>query len=150
MDYMVHNECSVNTGPAPTKMATSQQPDDRGTIMSRKLQIHDDHKNSSYVAMLDDQVAGVVVYKRFGDRVVIRHTVVEPEFRGGGVGTDMVRAVLDDMRDRREKLTNYCGFVADFIADNTGYQDLVDRGRPGLTLPREKRGKERLAPALYQ
>jgi hypothetical protein len=62
----------------------------------------------------------------------------------------MVRAVLDDLRRRGQKLTNYCGFVADFIETNIDYQDLIDRNHAGVTLHRDKRGKDSDAPAVYQ
>src|ERR1700759_70106 len=97
--------------------------------------INNDGK-SCYGGGIDDQGVGVVVYKRIGGRVVIRHTVVEPEFRGKGLGAQLVRAVLDDLRKRGDKITNYCGFVADFIADNPEYRSVVDADRPGVTAPR--------------
>jgi uncharacterized protein len=124
--------------------------DSTGGAMSSGLQVRDNSENSSYEGVVDGEVVGLVVYKRLGDRVVIRHTAIAPEFRGAGLGTDLVRAVLDDLRRRGQKLTNYCGFVADFIETNIDYQDLVDRNHAGVTLPRDKRGKGGDAPALYQ
>jgi predicted GNAT family acetyltransferase len=101
---------------------------------------NNDSKNC-YDGVIDDQVVGVVVYKRVGGRIVIRHTVIEPQFRGKGLGTQLVRTVLDDLRQRGDKLTNYCGFVADFIADNPEYQSVVDAERRGVTAPRDSRGQ---------
>lgn len=118
--------------------------------MSSDLQVRDNTENDCYEGIVDGKVVGLVVYKRLGDRVVIRHTVVDREFRGAGMGTDMVRGVLDDLRRRGEKLTNYCGFVADFIETNIDYQDIVDRNHAGITLPRDKRGRDSDAPAIYQ
>ena len=62
----------------------------------------------------------------------------------------MVRTVLDDLRERGDKLTNYCGFVADFIADNPEYQSIVDADRPGVTASRDMRGPNGVTPATYQ
>lgn len=94
--------------------------------MDSTLEIRDNADNECYEAVVDDKVVGLVVYTRRGERVVILHTVVEPEFRGAGLGTKMVRGVLDDVRKRGERLANYCGFVADFLADNDDYRDLID------------------------
>jgi uncharacterized protein len=119
--------------------------------MSSALRLRDNVDNDCYEAFRDDdKLVGVVVYKRIGDRIAIRHTVVEPQFRGSGLGTQMVRLVLDDLRELGAKLTNYCGFVADFIADNPDYQNLVNLEHPGVTLPRDKRGKNSTAPATHQ
>jgi uncharacterized protein len=121
-----------------------------GAAMNSDLQIRDDTENGYYEGTVDGKVVGMVVYKRLADRVVIRHTVIEPEFRGAGMGTDMVRAVLDDVRRQGHKLTNYCGFVADFLEANVDYQDLVDPKHAGVTLHRDKRGKDSDSPAVYQ
>jgi hypothetical protein len=114
------------------------------------MQISNNDGKNCYEGVIEDQVVGVVVYKRIGGRVVIRHTVIEPEFRGKGLGAQLVRMVLDDLRERGDKLTNYCGFVADFIADNPEYQSLVDAERPGVTAPHDMRGPNGPMPATYQ
>jgi predicted GNAT family acetyltransferase len=105
------------------------------------MRITDNDSRSCYEGVIDDRVVGVVVYKRIGGRVIIRHTVIEPEFRGRGLGAELLRTVLDDLRARGDKLTNYCGFVADFIADNPEYQSVVNADRPGVTAPRAMRGQ---------
>jgi predicted GNAT family acetyltransferase len=114
------------------------------------MQISNNDSKNCYEGVIDDQVVGVVVYKRFGGRVVIRHTVIESDFRGMGLGAQLVRAVLDDLRRRGDTLTNYCGFVADFIADNPEFQSVVDADRPGLTAPRDMRGQNGVTPPTYQ
>ena len=115
--------------------------------MSAVMRIINNNNKSCYEGIIDDQVVGVVVYKRIGGRVVIRHTVIEPEFRGKGLGAQLVRTVLDDLRERGDQLTNYCGFVADFIADNPEYQGVVDADRPGVTAPRDMRGQNGVTPS---
>lgn len=114
------------------------------------MRITDNEAESCYEGVVDDRVVGVVVYKRIRGRVVIRHTAIEPAFRGKGLGAQLVRSVLDDLRRRGDKISNYCGFVADFIADNPEYHDVVDADRPGVTAPRDLRVSERVEPAPYQ
>jgi len=114
------------------------------------MRIANNESKGCYEGVVDDQVVGVVVYKRIGGRVVIRHTVIEPEFRGKGLGSKLVRSVLEELRQRGDKVANYCGFVADFIADNPEYQILVDADRPGVTAPRDLRGPDGVTPASYQ
>jgi predicted GNAT family acetyltransferase len=114
------------------------------------MQIINNASKNCYEGVTGDEVVGVVVYKRIRGRVVIRHTVIEPESRGKGLGAQLVRAVLDDLRERGDKLTNYCGFVADFIADNPDYQSVVDAEHPGVTSPRDLRGQNGVTPATYQ
>lgn len=103
--------------------------------MRSVMQVSNNDEKSCYEGVVDDQIVGLVIYKRIGGRIVIRHTAIEPDFRGKGLGAQLVRTVLDDLRAHGDKITNYCGFVADFIADNPEYQSLFDADRPGVTAP---------------
>ena len=99
--------------------------------MGLDIAIRNNTEAGSYDALLDDRVVGVIEYERVGDRMVFRHTVVEPAFRGRGVASTLVRAALDDLTANRLSLTNYCGFVTDFIGAHPEYAGLQDHPRLG-------------------
>jgi predicted GNAT family acetyltransferase len=103
--------------------------------MGLDIAIRNNTESASYDALLEDRVVGVIVYERRGDRMIFRHTIVEPEFRGRGVASTLVRAALDDLTANRLTLTNYCGFVTEFIGEHPEYASLVDAEHPGLTPP---------------
>jgi predicted GNAT family acetyltransferase len=105
--------------------------------MDSGITIQNSTESGSYDAVLGDRVVGTIVYERRDGRLVIRHTVVDPEFRGQGIATALARAALDDLRESGTTLTNYCGFIADFIARNPGYATVVDAARPGRAHPRD-------------
>jgi predicted GNAT family acetyltransferase len=96
-----------------------------------EITVRDNTESQSYDALIGDQVVGAIVYERSGRRLVFSHTIVEPEFRRRGIGTMLVTKALDDVRARDMTLTNYCEFVADFIAAHPGYADLIDAEHPG-------------------
>ncbi|WP_106850359.1 GNAT family N-acetyltransferase [Blastococcus sp. Marseille-P5729] len=73
----------------------------------------------------DGDVAGYADYHLSGDRVVFPHTVTHPQYREQGVAAQVVRAALDDARDRGLKVVPSCWYVAGFIRDNPEYADLV-------------------------
>jgi hypothetical protein len=58
-------------------------------------------------------------------------TVVDPEHRGRGIATMLVKAALDDLRAKELTLTNCCRFVGGLHRRPPGYADLVDASRPG-------------------
>jgi predicted GNAT family acetyltransferase len=96
-----------------------------------EIAVRDNAESRTYDALIGDQVVGTIVYEHAGPRLVFRHTIVEPEFRGRGIGTMLVTRALDDVRAKGVTLTNYCGFVSEFIAAHPGYADLIDAEHPG-------------------
>ena len=62
---------------------------------------------------------------RRGEVVVLPHTVIDPPERGRGWGEVLVRAALDDLRRRDVRVVPQCWFVAEFVALNPEYGDLV-------------------------
>ncbi|MFI5613273.1 GNAT family N-acetyltransferase [Amycolatopsis sp. NPDC051903] len=101
--------------------------------------------SGSYDAVIDGQVVGMIVYQLPGGgrRVTFSHTIVDPEFRGRGVATRLVKNALDDLRARELTLTNYCTFVADYIADHPEYKELVDARFPGSAVVPDRAPRER-------
>ena len=105
--------------------------------MDDRITIVDNPESGSYDAARGDRVIGTIVYKRREDRMVIRHTVVDPQFRGQGIGQALARRALDDLAASGTTLTNYCGFIADYIERNPQYAALIDPGQPGRAHPRD-------------
>lgn len=63
-----------------------------------------------YEARIGDQLAGWVEYGRVRSRLVALHTEVPPEFGGRGIGSALVRRVLDDARAAGLTVTPRCPF----------------------------------------
>jgi uncharacterized protein len=91
-----------------------------------------DPSDRTYSATVNGEVVGTLIYELEGSRVVLTHTIVEPGAREHGVGSTLVREVLDDLRDQGKTVTVMCPFVTEFIADHPEYADLVDRDHPGV------------------
>jgi predicted GNAT family acetyltransferase len=74
----------------------------------------------------DGEVAGFIVYRRDNGVITMLHTDVEPRREGEGVGSELVRGALDDVRARGLKVRPLCPFVAAFIKRHPAYDDLVE------------------------
>jgi len=96
-----------------------------------EVTVRDNSESQCYEALIDGEVIGTIVYEHSGPRTVFLHTIVEPEFRGRGIATRLVKVALDDIRAKGRPLSNYCGFVSGFIADHRDYADLIDAEHPG-------------------
>jgi predicted GNAT family acetyltransferase len=78
-----------------------------------------------YEIALDDTVVGFADYHDRGDERVFPHTVIEPAFRGQGLGAQLVRYALDDSRDAGRRVVPTCWYVGQFIDEHPEYADLV-------------------------
>src|SRR4051812_2969154 len=107
--------------------------------MDAQIEVRNNPDSRSFDASLDGRVVGMIVYERAGSRLMIRHTIVDPEHRDQGIGTALVKWALDDVRATGLTLTNYCSFVGDFIEANPEYHDVVDAKLPGRTTVADQR-----------
>ena len=73
----------------------------------------------------DGTVAGFSVYRLDGARVIFVHTEVDDEFEGMGVGSQLVREALDQLRDRGRSVRPDCPFVRAWIDRHPAYGVLV-------------------------
>jgi uncharacterized protein len=73
----------------------------------------------------DGVLVGEVRYRRRPGRRVLVHTEVAPAVEGRGLGAELVRGALDDIRAHGERVVPSCPFVAAFIRRHPEYRDLV-------------------------
>jgi uncharacterized protein len=97
---------------------TSQQP---------QLTVRDNSEERRFEAVDETGVvAGFASYRRREGQVTFTHTVVDDAFEGRGVGSTLVRAALDAVRDEGVRVVPQCPFVASYIDKHPEYADLVD------------------------
>lgn len=86
-----------------------------------------DRERSAYVAHVEGTEAGFAEYRLKPEkRYFFVHTVVEEEFGGGGVATQLVKFALDDVREQGGFVVPVCPFVRGYIARTPEYEDLID------------------------
>ena len=83
-----------------------------------------------YVIRRDGQVAGFAAYQKAQRLVVFTHTEVEPAYEGQGVGGELVRRALEDVRAQGLPVLPLCPFVQQWMNRHPEYADL-DYRRPG-------------------
>jgi predicted GNAT family acetyltransferase len=75
---------------------------------------------------LDAEGGTAVMYYRLEPGVItLMHTEVPPELGGQGIGSTLVRGVLDLVRARGLKVVAKCPFVAAYMGRHPEYNDLV-------------------------
>ena len=66
----------------------------------------------------------IVNYRLSPGVIMLTHTEVPEELEGQGLGSTIVRGVLQIVRTRGLKVVPACGFVSAFIRKNPEFQDL--------------------------
>ena len=89
------------------------------------IEVTDAPEAGRFEAHVDGKLAGFIQYQVRPDAVVLVHTQVLDEFEGKGVGSVLVRRVLDDIRARDGKIIPTCPFVAEYIRRHPDYLNVV-------------------------
>jgi predicted GNAT family acetyltransferase len=81
---------------------------------------------SRYELFLGSELAGFAEYRLRPGRIVFIHTVVDPAFKGRGLGSRLARYVLDDAVARGERIVPRCPFIAAYLRSHSGWEASVD------------------------
>src|SRR3712207_7871851 len=86
-----------------------------------------------FEARVDGELAAFADYIPTDELVAFTHTEVLPAFEGKGVGSQLVRAALDEVRARHKQVLPVCPFVSGYLQRHADeYAALVYRSRTGV------------------
>ncbi len=91
-----------------------------------QVEVTRNDEEERYEARIGGAVAGVAVFHRLPGIISFTHTEVDPAFEGHGVGGELARAALDDVRAQGWLVHPYCPFIRTWIKRHPAYADLVD------------------------
>ena len=81
-----------------------------------------------YVVYDGDTAQGWIDYDTRGDALRLLHTEVPPIERKQGIGSEVVRLILDDIRANTDaRIDPLCPFVRSWLTRHPDYADLTDR-----------------------
>lgn len=96
-----------------------------------EVRVRRDDGTRQYNATMGGRAVGDIRYDEVEGRVVVLSTTVVPEFRGRGLGEELIAYALDDIRERGMHVTVYCPLVTTFLTNNRQFSDLIDPDYPG-------------------
>ena len=91
----------------------------------QSIAVEDNPQQPRYEIRVGGGLAGAIYYELQGDTIVVDHTEIEQRFEGQGLGSQLARQALDDMRRRGLRVLPFCAFVRSYIARHGEYLDLV-------------------------
>lgn len=89
------------------------------------LAVRDNPRELRYEVLLDDRVVGIMRYRTEPGLVVLVHSEVDLDLEGTGVGSELVRGALEDIRARDLRVVPHCPFVIDYLRRHPEQADLV-------------------------
>jgi predicted GNAT family acetyltransferase len=86
----------------------------------------DNPAESRYEVFSDGKLVGFALYQLHGDRITIYHVEIDPPFQREGLGSELAREALEDVRRRGLMVEPLCPFIAAFIRQHPDeFLDLV-------------------------
>jgi predicted GNAT family acetyltransferase len=98
------------------------------SVLGMATEVRDHPDQSRYEVLVDGAVAGYAEYRRTSDRITINHTEVDDAYEGQGLGSLLVRHMLDAARDAGLAVLPSCPFTANWMKRHSEYVDLVPEG----------------------
>lgn len=89
------------------------------------IEIADVPQAHRYEARRDGDLVGFIEYGSRADPLALLHTEVPAQFEGQGIGSALIRGVLDQVRARGGTIAPVCPFVAAYIRKHPDYLDTV-------------------------
>jgi uncharacterized protein len=83
--------------------------------------IRDNPAQSRWELLVDGELAVVITYHDHGSRRTFVHTETADGFEGKGLASRLVRAALDDARDRGLEVNPVCPFVRSWLDRHPDY-----------------------------
>ena len=78
-----------------------------------------------YEAKLEGAVVGFIEYRDTANARLLTHTEVGKKFEGQGVGSQLVRFALEDIKSSGASLVPVCPFIATYVQRHREYAELV-------------------------
>lgn len=87
-----------------------------------------DPARSIYRLDIDGRTAAFIEYTHEDGVIDLLHTIVTPSHRGQGLGGEIVRRALDDIRaNSTDRLVVHCSFAKSWLEEHPEYDDLTRR-----------------------
>ncbi|MER7251251.1 GNAT family N-acetyltransferase [Kribbella sp. NPDC000426] len=98
----------------------------------RNLAVVENGELRRYELLLAGTTVGTLDFRILGPRRVLGHTEISAEHRGRGLGTALIKAILDDLIAAEVRITNYCPAVERFLDGHPEYVVVLDPSHPSI------------------
>ena len=89
------------------------------------VEITDNTERSRFEVAADGEFAGFVSYRLSDEHIALTHAETDPRYAGRGLASQLVKAALENARDRGLAVLPFCPFVRDYLQRHDEFLDLV-------------------------
>ncbi|GHF29492.1 hypothetical protein HNQ07_000854 [Deinococcus metalli] len=100
--------------------------------MTQDVRVSDNAAQHRYEISVGGRVAGYAEYQDVAGARMMPHTEIDEGHEGEGLGSQLVKFALDDIRSRGLHVLPMCPFVASYMRRHREYTDLVQPGQRGV------------------
>jgi predicted GNAT family acetyltransferase len=84
------------------------------------------NRRSRYELRIDGALVGACNYRDAGERRVLVHTEIEPDYSGQGLATELIVFALEDVRRLGKRAVAQCPMVAHYVEKHDEFDDILD------------------------
>lgn len=89
------------------------------------LEVVDDPARRRFELLVDGETGGLAEYRVRDGLVIITHSEVDTRFRGRGLGDELARRTLDQLRARGATVVPACPFFAHYVTQHHDWDDIL-------------------------
>ncbi len=89
------------------------------------IEVRDNPGRHRFELFVDGAAAGLADYRERDGVVTVVHSEVDRAHRGQGLGGELVRGTLDQLRTRGVKVMPACPFFARYVREHHEYDDII-------------------------
>jgi predicted GNAT family acetyltransferase len=93
--------------------------------VSDDLVVRDNPLELRYEAHVGDRLVGLIRYRKEPGIVVLIHSDIDLDQEATGLGTELVRGALADIRARGLQVVPHCPFIQGYLREHPEESDLV-------------------------
>jgi predicted GNAT family acetyltransferase len=91
-----------------------------------EIDLRDDTAGHRFELLVDGEVGGLAAYRVRDGVTVITHSEVDRRFRGRGLGNELARRTLDELRSHGARVYPACPFFAHYVTEHPEYDDIIE------------------------
>ncbi|HRX10201.1 MAG TPA: GNAT family N-acetyltransferase [Draconibacterium sp.] len=86
----------------------------------------DNKENNQYEIHVNGFIPKIQ-YRKSGNKIFLTHTEVPADLAGKGIGSSLVKMVLEDIKQKELKLVPICPFVSAYVKRHAEWSNLIPK-----------------------